>query len=646
MLLLAESLEYNLVPSEMVIAAILTILLISAAHCRKQNSSVTNLGGDDEQCPPWLYYNDALDQCSCYQSNSRDVQCVEGEGDALLRFGRCMTYEEGSGTFVGLCQYFIIDHFLENVTERHYISLPDNVQELNEFMCKPLNRKGKICQECIDGFGPAVTSVGYQCSNCTSAWYGIPLYLFLEFVPITIFYVVILVFRVSVTSAPMTSYVMYSQLLVFAFTVDIEAISVIRAEINGGIYILLNIVIMLYGIWNLDFFRYIVPPFCVSSQLKIIHIVFLTYISAFYPLCLIAITWACIELHSRNFKPLVWLWKRTHRLFFMMKQGWNPKNTVVDVFATFLLLSYTKLMLQSLATLGYVHIEIANDTNVTVETVSALDPSVDYFGFEHLPFAIIAMLILLFIVLLPALLLALYPIQHFRSLLTKCRLVGQPQAALNLFVEKFYLCYRDGLGGGWDMRGFAALYFFLRATVIATDVIKKIPSPATSWFFNSLIFGVLAMIIAIVRPYKKAYMNNIDALVLFTLSVLSILYTLYLYTLPDDSMFREFFLYMLIFVVSLPQVGFIVYIATMVFQNQWLMRRVPSFHKCCRVKDHEQEIELVETEEVGDEQRDQLPDRLVHPENYDHNAIGLNSNGNVQDNQTEPQPARNDYCSV
>ena len=193
------------------------------------------------------------------------------------------------------------------------------------------------------------------------------------------------------------------------------------------------------------------------------------------------------------------------------------------------------------------------------------------------------------------------------------------------------------------MRGFVALYFFLRATVIATDVIKKIPSPATSWFFNSLIFGVLAMVIAIVCPYKKSYMNNIDALILFTLSVLSFLYTLYLYTLPDDSIFRQFFLYMLIFVVSLPQAGFFVYIVIKVFQNQWLMRRIPSFRKCCRVKHQEQDIELVEAEEV---EGDQLPDRLINPENYNHSAVGLNCNGSVQENHRESQPVRNDYCSV
>ena len=617
-----------------------TVVLASLVQCQSVDTFENGSLSYADQCPPWFYYNETLSQCECYTSSAKDVHCRERE--ALLRLGRCMTYEEVNGTFVGLCPYFLVDGFLSNLTERHFISLPERIDELNDYMCRPLNRKGRICQECIEGFGPAVTSIGYQCSNCSTSWYGIPLYLFLEFVPITVFYLVVLIFRISVTSAPMTSFVMYSQLLVFTFTVDIEAINVIRAEINGGIYVLLNIVIMLYGVWNLDFFRYIVPPFCVSSKLKIIHIVFLSYISAFYPLCLIAITWICIQLHSRNVKPVVWLWEKTRRMFFMMKKG--SKHTVVDVFATFLLLSYTKLMLQSMATLGYVFIE--NADNGTSEVVSALDPSVDFFGFEHLPFAIIAMLILLIIVLLPALLLALYPIRHFRFLLTKLRLTGQPQATLNLFVEKFYSCYRDSLDGGWDMRGFAALYLFLRAAVIATDVIKKLPSPAASWFFNSLIFGILAMVIAIVRPYKKAYMNNIDAMVLFTLSVLSTLYTLYLYTLPDDSLFREFFLYFLVFVVSLPQIGFFVFVFVMAFEKKWVRRKIAKLRNCFK-KGEGGDIQLVERVDDGEEPLDSLPDRLAHPENYDSlpNANQQKNKKPAEDEQVS-QPVRNDYCSL
>ncbi len=83
---------------------------------------------------------------------------------ALLKFGYCMTYKEGEGFFVGLCDYFKLK--LRRAKDG-YITLPSNLSELNDYMCGPLNRKGVICSECIDGFGPSVTSVGHTCSNCT-----------------------------------------------------------------------------------------------------------------------------------------------------------------------------------------------------------------------------------------------------------------------------------------------------------------------------------------------------------------------------------------------------------------------------------------------------------------------------------------------
>jgi hypothetical protein len=65
--------------------------------------------------------------------------------------------------------------------------LPRNLSQLNDYMCSPLNRKGHLCSECADGFGPSVTSYGYTCVNCTGAWYrDVPLFLLLELTPITI----------------------------------------------------------------------------------------------------------------------------------------------------------------------------------------------------------------------------------------------------------------------------------------------------------------------------------------------------------------------------------------------------------------------------------------------------------------------------
>ena len=78
-------------------------------------------------------------------------------------------------------------------------------------MCGPLNRKGLVRNECADGFGPSVTSFGYKCVSCNGTWYGLPLFLVLYFALITMLYLLIIVFQISITSAPMPCFVIYAQ---------------------------------------------------------------------------------------------------------------------------------------------------------------------------------------------------------------------------------------------------------------------------------------------------------------------------------------------------------------------------------------------------------------------------------------------------
>ena len=109
---------------------------------------------------------------------------------------------------------------LEMVIIGSYTPLPDNASELNDYMCGPLNRKGRLCSECKDGYGLGTTSVGYQyfeCTKCAGAWYGVPLFLFLEMFPLTVLYLIILLFQVNITSGSITCFIFYSQLSVIAF---------------------------------------------------------------------------------------------------------------------------------------------------------------------------------------------------------------------------------------------------------------------------------------------------------------------------------------------------------------------------------------------------------------------------------------------
>ena len=120
-------------------------------------------------------------------------------------------------------------------------------------MCKPMNRKGFLCKDCIEGFGPSVTSVGYVCSNCSAGWYGVPLYLLVELLPVTLFYMVIFVLQIRLTSAPMTCFIMYSQLIMLELVVEKRSPVDLLPPTNP----LYKVTLVLYGIWNLDFFRYV-----------------------------------------------------------------------------------------------------------------------------------------------------------------------------------------------------------------------------------------------------------------------------------------------------------------------------------------------------------------------------------------------------
>ena len=456
--------------------------------------------------------------------------CLNCFNDKMhLKVGFCITHDQDSNmASVVLCPYFQPDVFhVIKYGSTHYIPLPENILELNDYMCRPLNRKGRVCSECMDGYGPAVMSVSFdiQCVNCTDTWYGVSLFLFLEFFPITVFYFIILILQINITSGSITCYIMCSQLLIIAndriIAGDIYAITDIFFTASTNSKLFNKILLTVYDIWNLRFFRYFIPPFCISSRLKPIHLVFLSYISVFYPLCLMAVTWVCIELYDRNFRPLVWLCRPFLSCFVRLGRRWNPRNGIISVFASFFLLSFTKVLFQLLFLLTYQkirHIDYTTGDYLGVDLVVEYDFSVPFGSNEQLTFAISSVLFCCILNFLPTILLLLYPFKHFQALLSKCRLDG---IALNTFVEKFNGCYRNGLDGGKDMRSFAGLYFVVRLLIFASNSIASelLISQNDPFLVRNIIFTITTLLVALCRPYKEKYMNVLDTLLLAHLGI-------------------------------------------------------------------------------------------------------------------------------
>ena len=104
-----------------------------------------------------------------------------------------------------------------------------------------------------------------------------------------------------------------------------------------------DVVATVFGIWNLDFFRLVYKPFCLHPNLSMIQIMCLDYLIAVYPLLLIVLTFIFLKLYERFqvvrifFKPLVWL-------FACFNHQWNASTSFIEAFATFILLSYVKVI--------------------------------------------------------------------------------------------------------------------------------------------------------------------------------------------------------------------------------------------------------------------------------------------------------------
>ena len=322
-------------------------------------SGIQNLS-NHTACPMWFNYSSVTNDCQCFQF--QPLKCDNNYKHASVDPDHILTYNSHKG-FISSIK--IRHQYLGgyNLTETGCVLLPDEISELNSYMCGPLNRKGYLCGECKSGYGPGpfVTLCTNVCHFCPDTWHEIILYLALEFIPITVFYLLILIFQIRLTSAPMTCFIMYSQLTVQAFNEECASqwapslFSKIKYGYHSGTLRMgTKSLLTVYGVFNLDFFHYVLSPFCISSKLRPIHVVFLGYISAFYPFLLILLTWFCIELHGRNFRPIVYLWRPFHRCFARLRRGWNTKSDLIDVFASFFLLSYSKILYQIVLTTYFI----------------------------------------------------------------------------------------------------------------------------------------------------------------------------------------------------------------------------------------------------------------------------------------------------
>ena len=197
--------------------------------------------------------------------------------------------------------------------------------------------------------------------------------------------------------------------------------------------------------WYLEFGLFS-PPFCVSWHLNNLQALTLEYF--YVTLFLISATFVCIELHARNFKLIVIMWKPFHKLFVLFRRTWDPRASIINSFSTFLLLSISKIILLSSFCLykskfAYM---LGTDGDTHARSVLYYSPLASFASKHHIPYLVTSIVFLVLFAFIPSLLLCLYPTRILRKML-HCCLFPRLQQGLWIFVETFQGYYRDSSTG-------------------------------------------------------------------------------------------------------------------------------------------------------------------------------------------------------
>ena len=436
---------------------------------------------------------------------------IKFESDQLIKLANslCMTWNnESQNAEVSYCLFISCrgDH---GTTE---YSIPTNISgiELNSMICKSYNRQGVQCRTCIDGYGPAVFSDGVTCTNCSKNRYLWILNLLFQLSSVAFTYLAVILLQVKGTACPLNITITYSQLTVNILMISSRLQNKLVCRFGQR---LTTSILTILGVLNLDFFRFLIPKLCITSSTSPVNVLLLDYVIAISPLVLTVLAYICILLYDRNCRVIVFFSFPMKRCF-QRHRNWNPKETILNTFATFLLCGYTKLLFISVNLLVGIHLYRSSGDPIPNSTVLLYDPTIRFFHSEHIPYVVLALSVIVIFVLLPPLLLMLYPTRLFRRCL-KC--IGfERWGVLHSVMDIFQGWYKDGTDGMYDYRPFSAFYMILRVGVGFTFIVIIFTDHDGTRV--DYIFGILHIFFGTffftAKPYKKKWMNQVDGFLL------------------------------------------------------------------------------------------------------------------------------------
>ena len=482
---------------------------------------------------------------------------------------------DGQKLFTGSCP--------PGYCQTQQVTLPENnsQQELQGVVCTGVNRKGLLCGDCLDGKGIAVNFNGIRpvCASCQEgiSYVGIPVWFLTEWVPMLAFMFVLMLFNIDLVSGRFNSFLLFAQLLAF---------STIRsdAELGPVHNAFVKIYRFLYGMWNLDFFGVLLPPYCLTphTHLTLLQTLLLHYSIGLFPLT-VAITLIVLERSAEK-------WICCHRVDQCLRRMRRWKAKYSDG------MSYDRA-LPAFVILGFTRFLVSSSYILVSQTITGEDGegklvvwwqgSVPYGSIQHIAYFIPAIGILLVFVLLPSFLLLTLPIgpqlfgrliiavpalRRLQKIQTFCSNVYTDRWIYH-FVNVFQGCYKE------RFRSFSSLYLFHRIVHLLVAVF--IPRAEDALRIQIFLTVALLLLVATCQPYNSSRLNTLDAAILGNLALILIL-SLHITDFSTPIGTRQFYASLQLILIYLT----LLYPCTLLGKKVYLKCRQS---RCCQKQEEQRE---------------------------------------------------------
>ena len=561
----------------------------------KQSDVMHHACSVDADCPLWTACRNSSCVCREELGHKNAITCDRETLQLAVLRCHCVTLDpETSELIEGNC----IQN-CETTSEKfikQYLHLPTNVSQLNYFMCeKTWNRTGRLCGKCLPGHYPLAYSYDMKCVQCPAGNTNLWKYFLVAFGPLTIFYFLVLFLKINATSSYLHGYLIFSQTI---GTPTIARHVVMYNLAHPDTTAIIQTIATMYTMWNLDFFRILDLNICLDvSSLTILA---LDYAVAVYPLLLTVISYFMIELHARNVRIVVILWKPFYCLLILFRRNWDSRTTVIDAYATFFVLSYIKIAYISADLLIPVRVHSLNNDSVT--WVLYYDATVDYFGREHLPYAILA-IVCLVLLIIPTMVLFLYQFSCFQKILACSRIQSHILTAL---MDSFQGGYKDGTEPGTrDHRWFAGVPLAGRALIL---LIYAVILDGSFMPLEVIVSVCIMLLLAYMQPYKKHLLKYMKSDITFwgLIAMLFAIDAAATYTSLKPITLTRVVRYLRIIATLIPLLCMICITAYYVISRMRRVKELVSRLKAWRRGYLNIEMDFAES----------LPDRVMNPEHY------------------------------